>query len=362
MTFRVRVDLGERGYPIFVGPDLLARPDLFQPCLHGRQVLVVTDETVAPLYLSRVLAAVDGFEARSLVLPAGEDAKRWEVLENVFDALLAAKFNRRATLVALGGGVVGDMTGFAAACYQRGVSHVQVPTTLLAQVDSSIGGKTGINHPSGKNMIGAFHQPVCVIADTTTLGTLSRRDLRAGFAEIVKYGVLGDAAFFAWLEENVDALVELETDALTRAVRRSCELKSAIVVADEREAGRRALLNLGHTFGHAIETGLGYGRWRHGEAVAAGICVAADLSARLGLIGPGDVRRIERLLGRARLPTRIPAALTPERILELMAVDKKVIDDGMRLVLLRAVGDAFITRRFSTSALRETLDACHETG
>jgi 3-dehydroquinate synthase len=353
----LHVDLGERAYPIYIGPGLLADAEIYRRHLGARQVMVVTNETVAPLYLDRVLKALSGFQVREVILPDGEQYKTLEVLNRVFDALLTHRYDRRCCLLALGGGVVGDMTGFAAACYQRGVSFVQAPTTLLAQVDSSVGGKTGVNHPLGKNMIGAFHQPLCVIADTDSLGTLPERELSAGLAEVIKYGLIDDPEFFAWLEANMEPLRARDPDALALAIERSCRDKAAVVAADEREAGRRALLNLGHTFGHAIETGVGYGEWLHGEAVATGMCMAADLSHRLGWITEGDRRRILDLVARAGLPVAPPAGIGADRFLELMAVDKKVLDGRLRLVLLKGIGQAIVTDGFPAAALRATLEA-----
>jgi 3-dehydroquinate synthase len=353
----LNVDLGERAYPIYIGPGLLADAEIYRRHLGARQVMVVTNETVAPLYRDRVLKALSGFQVREVILPDGEQYKTLEVLNRVFDALLTHRYDRRCCLLALGGGVVGDMTGFAAACYQRGVSFVQAPTTLLAQVDSSVGGKTGVNHPLGKNMIGAFHQPLCVIADTDSLGTLPERELSAGLAEVIKYGLIDDPEFFAWLEANMEPLRARDPDALALAIERSCRDKAAVVAADEREAGRRALLNLGHTFGHAIETGVGYGEWLHGEAVATGMCMAADLSHRLGWITEGDRRRILDLVARAGLPVAPPAGIGADRFLELMAVDKKVLDGRLRLVLLKGIGQAIVTDGFPAAALRATLEA-----
>jgi len=353
----LNVDLGERAYPIYIGPGLLADAEIYRRHLGARQVMVVTNETVAPLYLDHVLKALSGFQVREVILPDGEQYKTLEVLNRVFDALLTHRYDRRCCLLALGGGVVGDMTGFAAACYQRGVSFVQAPTTLLAQVDSSVGGKTGVNHPLGKNMIGAFHQPLCVIADTDSLGTLPERELSAGLAEVIKYGLIDDPEFFAWLEANMEPLRARDPDALALAIERSCRDKAAVVAADEREAGRRALLNLGHTFGHAIETGVGYGEWLHGEAVATGMCMAADLSHRLGWITEGDRRRILDLVARAGLPVAPPAGIGADRFLELMAVDKKVLDGRLRLVLLKGIGQAIVTDGFPAAALRATLEA-----
>jgi len=352
----LQVDLGERTYPIYIGPGLLDDPGPYRRHVPGRQVMVVTNETVAPLYLQRVLAALSDFQAASVILPDGEEYKTLEVWNRIFDALLEQHFDRRCTILALGGGVIGDMAGFAAATYQRGVHFIQVPTTLLAQVDSSVGGKTGLNHALGKNMIGAFYQPRCVIADTDTLDTLEDRQLSAGLAEVIKYGLITDAEFFAWLEQHLDAIVARDIQALSHAIERSCQNKAKIVSADEREAGRRALLNLGHTFGHAIETGVGYGDWLHGEAVGAGICMAADLSHRLGWLTDHDKRRIVDIIGRAGLPVAPPAGLDAKRILELMAVDKKVLDGELRLVLLRGIGQSLVTADFSQDDLLATLN------
>jgi 3-dehydroquinate synthase len=349
------VELGERRYPIYIGEGLLTRTELLRPHVAGRQVMIVSNETVAPLYLQKVLAIFAGSQCHQVVLPDGEQYKTWEVLNRIFDALLENHCDRRVTLVALGGGVVGDMAGFAAACYQRGVPFIQVPTTLLAQVDSSVGGKTGINHPLGKNMIGAFHQPQCVLIDTATLNTLPDRELSAGLAEIIKYGLIRDTAFLEWLETNMDALLRRDAAILAEAIERSCRNKAEVVAADERESGERALLNLGHTFGHAIETGMGYGTWLHGEAVAAGMVMAAVLSARMAWIQPADVARIEVLMQRARLPVRAPAALDPARMLELMAVDKKAQDGRIRLVLLQAMGKAVVTADYNPALLRAVL-------
>ena len=356
-TRTLTVDLGERAYPIAIGAGLLDDSELYTPHIHGTQVMIVSNETVAPLYLGRLQAALSAYRVSSVVLPDGEQYKTLEVLDRVYTALLENRFDRRCTLVALGGGVVGDMTGFAAASYQRGVDFIQVPTTLLSQVDSSVGGKTGVNHLLGKNMIGAFHQPQCVIIDTATLSTLPDRELSAGLAEVIKYGLIDDPEFFAWLEQNMVRLVAREHDALSYAIERSCSDKAAVVAADEREAGRRALLNLGHTFGHAIETGMGYGNWLHGEAVGAGMCMAAAMSAQMGWLSGAKVGRVERLVAAAGLPIRPPAELSPERFIELMAVDKKVLDGRLRLVLLRDIGKSVISEDFDPAALRRTLDA-----
>ncbi len=356
----LNVNLGDRSYSIFIGENLLDRAELFDAGIAGNQVMVVSNETVAPLYLDRVCKTLADREVRTLILPDGEQFKTLDEVSGIFDALVDARFARDSTVVALGGGVVGDMAGFAAACYQRGIAHVQAPTTLLAQVDSSVGGKTGVNHPQGKNMLGAFHQPACVIADISTLDTLPDRELSAGLGEVIKYGLLWDEAFFAWLEENLPGLLARDRDRLTAVVHRSCEIKAEMVSADETESGIRTLLNLGHTFGHAIEAGLGFGTWLHGEAVAAGLCLAADLSARLGRISGNDVRRIERLVESASLPTRAPSALSAERMLELMAVDKKVKGGKLRLVLLDAIGKAALDADFDEDALAETLKECRD--
>lgn len=356
MTQTLEVALGARSYPIHIGSGIISDPDCYRPFIGARQVMIVSNETVAPLYLSAVESALAGLRVERVILPDGEKYKTWEVLNQIFDGLLQARFGRSCTIVALGGGVVGDMAGFAAACYQRGVPFIQVPTTLLAQVDSSVGGKTGINHPLGKNMIGAFHQPRSVVADIATLDTLPERELSAGLAEIIKYGLIREPGFLDWIESVIEALRGRDRDALVHAIHRSCACKAEVVAADELESGQRALLNLGHTFGHAIETGAGYGNWLHGEAVGAGMCMAADLSARLGWIGDDSVERIRRLVAAAGLPVDPPDDLTPERFLELMAVDKKVLDGRLRLVLLRAIGDAVVTDGFDPALLRATLE------
>jgi 3-dehydroquinate synthase len=350
------VDLGDRSYPIHIGPGLLDRADLILPHLAQKRVAVVTNTTVGPLYLDRLAGTLRGakVEVLPVVLPDGEAYKNWETLNLVFDALLQNRCERKTTLIALGGGVIGDVTGFAAACYQRGVPFIQAPTTLLAQVDSSVGGKTGINHPLGKNMIGAFYQPKLVLADTDTLKTLPSRELSAGLAEVIKYGLIRDAEFFAWLEANIEALRALEPAAVSRAIYRSCEIKAQVVAADERESGIRALLNLGHTFGHAIEAGMGYGVWLHGEAVGAGMVMAAELSRRMGLISEADVERSRALVRRAGLPETAPD-LGAEKYIEYMGVDKKVEAGKIRFVLLRRIGEAFVTGDVPEAALRATL-------
>jgi 3-dehydroquinate synthase len=363
----VDVALGERAYPIYIGRGLLDDPALLRAHVPGATALIVTNETVAPLYLERcaaALAAPDPASGRSItvhsvILPDGEQHKSLDVLARVWDAALAARLDRNTTFVALGGGVVGDMAGFAAAAYQRGVHFVQVPTTVMAQVDSSVGGKTGVNHPAGKNMIGAFYQPRAVLVDTDTLATLPDRELASGISEIVKYGLIRDAPLFEWLEGGgVEALLAREPGALAHAIRRSCENKAAVVAADEREGGVRATLNLGHTFGHAVETASGYGTWLHGEAVSAGTVMAADLSRRLGWIDAPLQKRIVALLRRAQLPVAPPAAMTRAAFREIMAVDKKVLDGRLRLVLLKGpLGGCVVTGDFEAAALAETLAA-----
>ncbi len=354
---RLEVDLGERSYPIIIGPGIISSAESYRNSIRSHQVMVVTNDTVAPLYLENVLQALRGFHVEQVVLPDGEQYKTLEVLNTIYDALLKSHFDRSCTLLALGGGVVGDMTGFAAASYQRGVDFVQVPTTLLSQVDSSVGGKTGVNHPLGKNMIGAFHQPRCVVADTDTLTTLPDRELSAGLAEVIKYGVINDISFFEWLEANIERLLARDGEALVYAIERSCRDKAAIVAADEKEAGERALLNLGHTFGHAIESGMGYGVWLHGEAVAAGIAMAADMSFHMGWLAAEQQRRIRSLLLKAHLPVDPPAEIRAERFLELMSVDKKVLNGELRLVLLRGIGKVEVTADYAVAALQQTVAA-----
>ncbi len=358
----LKVALGERSYPIYIGSSLLVRGELLARHLPQKRAVVVTDTTVAPLYLDSLMAGLAGeaSSAISVVLPDGEESKSWQTLNALFDALIAGRSERKTALIALGGGVIGDLTGFAAATYLRGVPYVQAPTTLLAQVDSSVGGKTAINHPRGKNMIGAFYQPQVVLADTSTLDTLPAREIGAGLAEVIKYGLIRDLPFFEWLERNIDALVARDPAALAYTVRRSCENKAAVVAADEREeSGERALLNLGHTFGHAIENGLGYGKWLHGEAVAAGTVIAARVSQEMGLIDGADVGRVVALFERARLPVRGPA-LGLERYRQLMGIDKKVEGGRIRFVLLRGIGAALLTGDVPPGALASGLSAAVE--
>ncbi len=351
----LHVDLGDRSYPIYIGSGLLQQPELLTGHIRGQSAALVSNVTVGPLYADKVSNALKKLKTTEILLPDGEQYKTLEVLQNIFTGLLETRMDRTTTLIALGGGVVGDMTGFAAACYQRGVDFIQIPTTLLAMVDSSVGGKTGVNHPLGKNMIGAFYQPQCVIIDTDTLDTLDDKQLSAGIAEVIKYGIILDADFFSWLEDNMDRLLARDKDALAYAIKRSCEIKADVVAADEKEKGQRALLNLGHTFGHAIETASGYGNWLHGEAVGAGIVLAAEMAQRLGWIDTTDVERMRQLIRQASLPLKPPAEMTTEQFIDLMAVDKKVIDGRLRLVLPKRIGKAVVTSEFPVEALRETL-------
>ena len=357
----VEVELGDRTYPIYIGSGLLAGGDLLRKHVPGNTALVVTNETVAPLYLDRVVAALsEGGEIRveTVVLPDGEEHKNMDVLMKVFDKALDARLDRQTTFVALGGGVIGDMTGFAAASYQRGVHFVQIPTTVMAMVDSSVGGKTGVNHPAGKNMIGAFYQPRCVLVDTDTLSTLPDREYASGMAEVVKYGLIRDADFFEWQERNVDALMARDGDVVVRAIERSCVNKAEVVALDEKEGGVRATLNLGHTFGHAIETGIGYGEWLHGEAVSVGMVMAADMSERLGWTDESVARRTLDLLKKFNLPTDVPECMTVETFEKLMAVDKKAANGKLRLILLKGdLGGCVFTADFDARVLAETLDA-----
>lgn len=350
------VALGERSYPIHIGRDLLSRPDLILPHLQRKQVAVVSNTTVAPLYLEKLAQPLRdaGVSVIAIVLPDGEAYKNGETLNLIYDALLANRCERTTALIALGGGVVGDLTGYAAATYLRGVPFIQIPTTLLSQVDSSVGGKTGINHPLGKNMIGAFYQPQLVLADIATLHTLPPRELSAGLAEVIKYGLIRDADFFEWLERNMDQLRALDDALMSYAIYRSCQNKAAVVAADERESGERALLNLGHTFGHAIENAMGYGVWLHGEAVAAGTMLAADLSHRMGWLDDGSVSRMKQIFEAAGLPTVAPA-LGVERYLDLMGLDKKVRDGKLRFVLQQGIGKSVLTSDYDAAALQQTL-------
>ncbi|ULQ47855.1 3-dehydroquinate synthase [Flagellatimonas centrodinii] len=359
MKRELMVELAERRYPIRIGPGQLGDVDSYR-AIKDRPRFLLTDETVAGLYLAPLRAALPVADDALLVLPPGEAAKSWDNAERLLDLMLARRVPRDGVLIALGGGVVGDLAGFCAAVYQRGIDFLQIPTTLLAQVDSSVGGKTAVNHSRGKNMIGAFHQPQAVVADTDTLKTLPRRELLAGMAEVIKYGLLGDAAFFSWLEHHLDALLALDPETTAHTIEHCCAMKARIVVEDEREAvggGVRALLNLGHTFGHAIETYTGYTEWLHGEAVATGMVMAADLSARQGWLPAVDAERARALIARAGLPVRPPPGMTPADFVDLMGHDKKVAGGQLRLVLLRSMGMATLTADFATERLHETLAA-----
>jgi 3-dehydroquinate synthase len=351
---RIEVNLGIRSYPIYIGPGAMRFKDALDQVIPARDVLIVTNTTVGPLYSAALTGALAPRRCLEVSLPDGEVHKTLANVSRMLDVLVANRFARDACVIALGGGVVGDMAGFAAACYQRGIAFAQVPTTLLAQVDSSVGGKTGVNHPGGKNLIGAFHQPVAVFADTDTLATLPDRELRAGLAEVIKYGLIVDREFFDWLEANAAALLARDTQALTHAIRRSCEIKAEIVARDEREQGDRALLNLGHTFGHAIESATNYETWLHGEAVGAGMLLAADLSQRLGWVSDADVQRVARVLEAFGLRTDV-SSLTAATLADKMKIDKKVAAGRIRLVLLKGIGKSVVTGDYDDAALRETL-------
>ena len=350
----LKVELGSRSYPILIGSGLLHEKGLLDTFTDGRDVLIVTNDEVAPLYLTPLQELITASRIETLTLPDGEAVKTLATLNLIFDALLTHRYGRDCILLALGGGVIGDITGFAAASWQRGVNFIQVPTTLLAQVDSSVGGKTAVNHPGGKNLIGAFHQPLCVLSDSDTLNSLPDRELSAGLAEVVKYGLLGDAEFFSWLEREQQKILQRDPERLQHIIRRSCELKAQIVAADEREQGQRALLNLGHTFGHAIERCAGYGEWLHGEAIAAGMCMAADFSARLGWLEQQDVDRVRALLSGFNLPVE-PPQMDPGEFLNAMSLDKKVIGGEIRLVLLKAIGAAVVTADYPSEDLLDLL-------
>jgi 3-dehydroquinate synthase len=350
------VELGERSYPIYIGQNILSEA-LITPFIKGNQVMVVTNDTIAPLYLDTLLECLPGLTVDVTVLPDGESFKDLTHLNLIFDKLLESRHNRTTTLIALGGGVVGDMTGFAAASYQRGVDFIQIPTTVLSQVDSSVGGKTGVNHAAGKNMIGAFYQPQLVLADISVFATLPDRELSAGLAEVIKYGLIYDYTFFCWLEENIERLVARDPDILMQAILRSCEIKAEVVEQDEKEGGIRAWLNLGHTFGHAIETHQGYGNWLHGEAVASGTMMAMALSLNMGWLLPKDVERTRVLFEKANLPILPPDNMGAKDFIELMSVDKKVLNGELRLVLLEALGKAVVTADYSKEKLMSVLTA-----
>lgn len=360
----LNVELGERSYPIHIGSGLLKQEQLIIPHIHGKTTVTVSNETVAPLYIEAVHGLISTLTNKKtdqefntdIILPDGEQYKTAQTLELIYTQMLEARCDRKTTLLALGGGVVGDVAGFASASYQRGINFIQIPTTLLAMVDSSVGGKTGINHPLGKNMIGAFHQPQCVIIDTDTLSTLDDRQLSAGIAEVIKYGYINDKEFLEWLDQNMEKLLKRDTEALSYAIYCSCQHKADIVAADEKEAGQRALLNLGHTFGHAIETGMGYGKWLHGEAISAGMVMAAELSCEQGWIDHADVTAMRELLLKAKLPVDRPAELSAEKFTELMSIDKKVQDGVLHLVLMKSVGESIVTSDFDPEALQKVLN------
>lgn len=359
---KLDVDLGERSYPIYIGSGLLSNADLLKKHIKGSQVLIVTNTTVAPLYLSSLQASLvkcqRDLAVDVVVLPDGEQYKNLETLNTIYDCLLKNRHERKTTLIALGGGVVGDITGFAAATYQRGVNFIQIPTTLLSQVDSSVGGKTGVNHPLGKNMIGAFYQPQCVVIDIDTLKTLPDREFSAGMAEVIKYGLIADPDFFDWIENNLDAMFRREDKVIIAAIERSCRNKAQVVAEDEREADRRAILNFGHTFGHAIENFQGYGNWLHGEAVAAGMIIASQVSCGLGWIKDADVQRIRSVIHRARLPVNTPSGMSDADFLERMLLDKKVKDGRINLVLLKAIGSAIVTSETPRSHIVDAITSC----
>lgn len=352
----IEVDLGERKYPIYIGESVLSDQKLIDEHITSSQVLIVTNENVAPLYLKHIEKSLSKVNHDVLILPDGESTKSLDSLNQIITCLMEKKYSRTCILIALGGGVIGDLTGFAAACYQRGVKFIQIPTTLLAQVDSSVGGKTAVNHPLGKNMIGAFYQPCAVLADTNVLSTLPEREFAAGLAEVIKYGLIRDKPFYEWLDENIELIISRDNEALSYTIERSCTNKAEVVAEDERESGVRATLNLGHTFGHAIETALSYKDWLHGEAVGCGMLMAADLSMRLGFIEQELVDRIKSLLVRAKLPTKIPSGINLKQMLENMKVDKKSRDGVLYLILLNDIGDAVITSDYTEQALTETIN------
>jgi 3-dehydroquinate synthase len=352
----LKVELDDRSYPILIGQGLLRQPELIREHVTANDVLIVSNAIVAPLYLDPITSALSARRVVEAILPDGESHKTLATMARILDVLVTNRFARDCAVVALGGGIVGDMAGFAAACYQRGVSYVQVPTTLLAQVDSAVGGKTGVNHPGGKNLIGAFYQPSAVIIDTETLATLPARELRAGLAEVIKYGLICDPVFFEWLEAHMDELLAADSSALSHVIRRSCEIKAQIVGRDERERGDRALLNLGHTFAHAIESATHYRQWLHGEAVGAGLLMAAAMSQECGLLPAAEVERLRRLIERAGLPIKIEG-VSPASAFEHMRIDKKVKSGRIRLVLLRSIGESFVTAEYPDPALRRTIEA-----
>ena len=353
----LNLELGDKSYPIYIGIDLLSLKSLFVDQIKGRQVMIVTNKTIAPLYLEQLTSILDGFNVQSLILPDGEEFKKLETLNKVFDALLEAKFDRTSTLIALGGGVIGDITGFAAASYQRGVGFIQVPTTLLSQVDSSVGGKTGINHELGKNMIGAFYQPKAVIIDVNTLDTLSNQEFSAGMAEVIKYGLLGNADFLSMLEANIESIMARKKDLIIEVIFNCCQDKARIVELDEFEKGKRALLNLGHTFGHGIENAFGYGNYLHGEAVSIGMVMAAKLSKDEGNLSHEETLRVESILSKADLPISINKTIDSETLITAMSLDKKSIDGKIRLVLLKSLGDSYLTDSYSNENFMKVVNS-----
>jgi len=360
LSHTLNVDLGDRSYPIYIGTNLLTEDELLLSHIRGNSALVVSNTTIAPLYLAKVEAVLKAHDIRHdcVILDDGEQFKTLGTIEKIIDTLLRQRHDRQTTLIALGGGVVGDITGFAASIYQRGVNYIQIPTTLLSQVDSSVGGKTGVNHPLGKNMIGAFYQPECVIADTGTLDTLPPRELSAGLAEVIKYGLIHDPDFFGWLEQNIELLLASDYQALCQAILVSCTIKADIVAIDERESGIRAILNLGHTFGHAIETTMGYGNWLHGEAVAAGMVMAVDLSLRHQWIDETVKQRTISLLEKTALPVKPPPEMTLDQYMNAMAIDKKTLNGTIKLVLLKKLGEAFISADYEPELFKQTLNNC----
>ena len=349
------VELGHRSYPIYIGAGLLKQTDIIKPFIHGKTTVSVSNVTVSPLYLEQTHQLINDKSNTDIILPDGEEYKNLQILEQVYTEMLEARCDRKTTLLALGGGVIGDISGFAAASYQRGINFIQIPTTLLSMVDSSVGGKTGVNHPMGKNMIGAFHQPQCVVIDTETLNTLDNRQLSAGIAEIIKYGYINDIEFIHWIDENMHNLLNRDPETLAYAIYRSCEHKAKIVAADEKETGQRALLNLGHTFGHAIETGMGYGKWLHGEAISAGMVMAAKLSQAHGWVSESEVKSIQTLLKKANLPVDPPKEISAQQFNQLMAIDKKVQDGALHLILMKSLGNSIISSDFDKNALQRVL-------
>ncbi len=360
LNHTLTVDLGDRSYPIYIGIDLLDESNLITDHVHGNSALIVSNTTVAPLYLQTVQDSLQTSDIRfdSVILEDGEQYKTIDSVMSIIETLLAQRHDRQSTIIALGGGVVGDIAGFAASLYQRGVNFIQIPTTLLSQVDSSVGGKTGVNHPLGKNMIGAFHQPQCVIADTRTLSTLPPRELSAGLAEVIKYGLIYDASFFDWIEQNTEKFITRDNDYLAQAILVSCQIKADIVAQDERETGIRAILNLGHTFGHAIEANMGYGNWLHGEAVAAGMVMAADLSLKHGWIDEQVKQRTIKLLEQCSLPVKAPQSMSTTDYMDTMAIDKKTVNGRIKFVLLEALGKAIVTADYDPDLLQQTLSEC----